>query len=413
MVERRNIKAALHVIADLADLDQALVYERMLLRIEECGAQTVDLHSDDFDVLVILVLHGNSARQIVETVDGVNCPCIIWAARERWAWPSSALAMGKLRDEAKAVKLIYGQPSEEDAVRELGIALRAAFAVSEFAKSRIGVIGGLYPNLVSCAYDRAGIAARLGMGIVDVSFDEVRDAIGAITDDAVESCIDRFPLLNEIDEELRPTCTSGIRLHLAMKHLTQMYSLCGFAVECWSRFPSELGMNPCLGFLEDDYIMACEGDVLLAASHILARVVTGNYSYAGDIYDLDDQNVLTLNHCGAPMSLSTNDGISAIQESKPAADLGFSTLVCHPAIQCGRVTLLRLHGSSCNRLHMAEGEIIGVESLDRMSVRIRLDGSRKHFVDNCTGNHYVAAMGDASEEIRQFCKWKNIDLIET
>jgi hypothetical protein len=42
-------------------------------------------------------------------------------------------------------------------------------------------------------------------------------------------------------------------------------------------------MNPCLGFIEDAYTLACEGDVMLCISLLMARYLTGASAYAGDL----------------------------------------------------------------------------------------------------------------------------------
>jgi len=410
MTQGRRIRIALHTIADLSDQDQRHICQDVLRRVHESGAEIVKDNTSDVDALLVLVMHGNSARQILAAADGVDCPCIIWAVRGRWAWPSSSLAIGKLEEEQKPVKLVYGQPAEEDAVEEFEMALRSVFALRQLARSKIGNIGGLYPNLVACAYDKEGIRSRLGTEIIEISFDTVREK--EVPEDDVKAFIERTGALHTVDADLAGKCQAGIRLHLALKQIARQHDLDAFAVECWSRFPKELGTNPCFGFVEDDYIMACEGDVLLAVNQILVRAITGIYPYAGDVYDLDKQSVLTLKHCGAPMSLGTDEEGAVIQESEEAEKQGFPTLVCRPQMKRGPVTLLRLYGGACEYMHMASGEVIGTENLKEMTVKVKIRGSRKHFIENCKGNHYVVVPGDIAEEIRLLCKWKSIALVD-
>ena len=66
------------------------------------------------------------------------------------------------------------------------------------------------------------------------------------------------------------------------------------------------GLNPCMGFIEDAYTLACEGDVMLCISLLLVRYLAGTGAYVGDLYDLDLDGILTLIHCGAPASLASN-----------------------------------------------------------------------------------------------------------
>jgi L-fucose isomerase-like protein len=408
----RRIRIALHTIADLADQGQRQVCQDALRRIDESGAEVVPEGTSDLDALVVLVTHGNSAGEIVAVVHSVRCPAIIWAVRERWAWPSSSLAIGKLEEEQKPVTLVYGQPAEEDAVAAFGVALRSALALGQLRRSRIGTIGGVFPNLVSCAYDREGIRSRLGTEIIDIPFAIVREHVSAVREDDVEACIERARALYTVQADLAGKCRAGIRLHLAMKQIARQYALDAFAVECWSRVPQELGSNPCFGFMEDDYVLACEGDVLLAVTQLLARAITGANAYAGDVYDLDRQGVLELRHCGAPMSLAAGEPGSVIAESAQAGERGFPTPVCRPQMKKRPVILLRLFGGACEYVHMATGELISAESLREMTVKVRLRGSSKHFVEHCKGNHYLVVPGDVTEEIRLIGKWKCMQLFE-
>ena len=68
---------------------------------------------------------------------------------------------------------------------------------------------------------------------------------------------------------------AGIQLHLALKQVALEQKIDGFATECWSGFPRELGLNPCMGFIQDAYTLACEGDVMLCISLLLVRHLTG------------------------------------------------------------------------------------------------------------------------------------------
>ncbi len=410
---RKRTRIVLHTIVDPLDQAQQQVCQVALRRVDEAGALVVQSDEADPDALVVLVTHGNSAREIVAAVEGVGCPAIVWAARERWAWPSSALAMGRLREEGRSVALVYGQPDEDGAFAAFRQALRSAAALSQLARSRIGVIGGVYPNLVSCSYDRAAIKAALGVDIVDIPFDAVRAGVAAVREDQEAACVARALTLHTVKADLTGRHRAGVRLHLALQQVARHHGLDGYAVECWSRLPEELGTNPCFGFVEDSYIMACEGDVLLAVTLIVARALTGACPYAGDLYDLDRQGVLALRHCGAPMSLARDPKAAVIDESAQASERGFPTPVCRPQLAPGPVTLLRVYGASCQTVHMARGELIDAESQREMVVRVRICGNRRHFVDHCTGNHYVVVPGDVAEEIRLIARWKGMELFDS
>ena len=62
MTQGKCFKISLCSIFDLADQEQRLIHEQALRRIAESGAQLVENDRDDVDALLVLVLHGNSAR---------------------------------------------------------------------------------------------------------------------------------------------------------------------------------------------------------------------------------------------------------------------------------------------------------------------------------------------------------------
>jgi L-fucose isomerase-like protein len=210
---------------------------------------------------------------------------------------------------------------------------------------------------------------------------------------------------------------AGMRLHLALKQIAQGKKLDGFATECWSGLPKELGLNPCLGFIEDAYTLACEGDVMLSASLLMVKYLTGASAYSGDVYDLDISGVLTLTHCGAPVSLASSNRNVLLAKSQLGLERGFETITCRPSLPEGPVTLVRFYGRDCDQMHIAggaaAGDVQGSERTSAMSVRVRLDGNRWEFLEQCLGNHYVVAPGDIRSELKLLCKWLGITLNET
>jgi L-fucose isomerase-like protein len=206
---------------------------------------------------------------------------------------------------------------------------------------------------------------------------------------------------------------AGIQLHLALKKIALEQKLDGFATECWSGFPREFGLNPCMGFIEDAYTLACEGDVMLCISLLLAQYLTGSRSYVGDLYDLDLDGILTLIHCGAPASLAPGKGEVVLSKSQLALERGFETVTCRPQLENSPVTLFRFYGRECNKLHLASGELLGSELSPNLTVQVKLKGNRWDFLDQCLGNHYVVVTGDIRSELRLLGKWLDITIFET
>ena len=367
------------------------------------------------DLLVIIPLRGLSAETIEAAAQISPVPCLILPVQGRYALPSSALATGSLQGSSHPVELLYAPPEHPEFIEKLHRVVRVASAYSWIKKSRIGIVGGLFPNLVSCRYDTQILSSRLGVTFYPISFEELRNSVKAASQRVEEIGQLQREITGpyEIDPADGNALISGIHLHLVLKRIAQEQKINGFATECWSAFPRELGLNPCLGFIEDAYTLACEGDVLLCIALLMIRYLTGSSAYAGDLYDLDMNGTLTLIHCGAPASLSRNKKDVVLGKSQLALERGFETLTCRPRLEQGPVTLLRFYGSGCDKLHLAKGELTGCEQYSNLTARIRLNGNRWDFLEQCFGNHYIVAAGDIRSELKLLCNWLEIEIFET
>jgi len=385
----------------------------------EAGAlQTVqELLRRNPDLLLVIPLSGLSAQIIEKAILTSPIPCLICPVQGRFALPSSALAFGALQESKIPVELLYSpSPSaDSDFIQRLQCVMRSARAFSRIRQSRIGVVGGLFPNLVSCRYDPQTVNSRLGTTLVPISFELTRNVIQSESNarNDVEQLQKEITASYKIDAADLNTLNAGIQLHLALKQLAVEHKLDGFATECWSGFPREFGLNPCMAFIENAYTLACEGDVMLCISLLLVRYIIGTDAYVGDLYDLDLDGILTLIHCGAPASLASNREETIVSKSQLALERGFETLTCRPHLEKGPVTLFRYYGRECDKLHIAFGELLGSELSPNLTVKVKLKGNRWDFLEQCFGNHYIAVKGDIRSELKLLGKWLGITIFET
>jgi L-fucose isomerase-like protein len=382
---------------------------------EGARQSVLELSKKDPDLLLVIVLRGLSAEIIEAAALTSHAPCLICPVQGRFALPSSTLAIGALREARIPVELLYVPPDHPDFIERLNLIMKAARAFSRLRKSRIGVIGALFPNLVSCRYDAQIVSSRLGVTLLPITFEAVRNSIqnslGQIQ--AHELAYKEITSSYKIDEADENALNAGINLHMALKKIALEQEIDGFATECWSGFPKELGLNPCMGFIEDAYTLACEGDVMLCVSLLISRHLTAQSAYVGDIYDLDLNGILTLTHCGAPASLATNKSEVVLTKSQLALERGFETLTCRPRLERGPVTVFRFYGQECDKLHLATGELVNCEQSPNLTVKVRINANRGDFLDQCFGNHYLVVAGDIRSELKLLSKWLGITIFET
>jgi L-fucose isomerase-like protein len=395
--------------------DTDLIIADPVSNIEGARKSGLELSKKDPDLLLIVVLRGLSAETTEAAVLAAHLPCLICPVQGRFALPSSALAIGALNEAKIPLELLYAPPDHPDFIARLRPTIAAARAFSRLRKSRIGIIGALFSNLVSCRYHPQVISDRLGVTLLPISFESVRTSMQTSGDpvralEQAQTQISSAYKLNAVD---RPILATGIKLHLALKRLALEKELDGFATECWSGFPRELGLNPCLGFIEDAYALACEGDALLCVSLLIVRYLTARSAYVGDLYDVDLDGILTLTHCGAPASLASNKSDLVLARSQLAHERGFETLTCRPLLDPGPVTVFRFYGPQCDRLHLASGKLLSCEQTPNLTARVRINGDRWEFLEQCLGNHYLVVDGDIRSELRLLCKWLGITIFET
>ena len=378
--------------------------------------QTVNIISEkDPDLLVMIVLRGLSAETIEAAAQTSHAPCLILPIHGRYALPSSALAVGAIRESKSQIELVYGPPDHPEFNQRLRHVISAATAYSQIRKARIGVIGGLYSNLVSSRYDPQIVNTRLGITLVPLSFDAVRSSIQSIErqPQALNQAYQVISGAYKSDVADKNALEAGIKLHTALNKVALEQKIDGFATECWSGFPRELGLNPCLGFIEDAYALACEGDVMLCISLLIVRYLTNYSAYVGDLFDLDLDGILTLTHCGAPASLAAKKGEVILAKSQLALERGFETMTCRPGLDPGPVTIFRFYGTQCDKLHLALGELISCEQSPNLTVKVRISANRWDFLEQCFGNHYLVVAGDIRSELKLVCKWLGITIFET
>jgi len=421
--------AGIYIEKDVPTEDNGLVYSNVCNILNKQGAGIIDggkitdeLQAEKAvaellkfkpDILLVVVLSGKSAP-IIETIGKMSTiPLLIWAVGKNFSFPSSALASGVLRETGCLFKLIHGDPENENTLSEVMDAIRVSYAIARLRSSKMGLIGGLFFNLVSCKYDPSFIHEKFGMDLKPVLYEELQDLMmdnAIINEDILkkpEKLCSSFNLRAPI-ESLMP----GFRFHTVLKYLAECESFDAFAIECWSGLPKILGLNPCLGFMEDAYLIVCEGDVTMGIMQLAIKYMVDQTPFAGDIQYIDERNVMTVCHCGAPASLAV-DGDVILDISTVAEKQGFNTVTCRPELDEGFVTLVRLYGKRCGNMHIACGEIISCDRHESFTVSIKLYGKRADFIEECGGNHYIIVSGDVREKLRLFGKWMQIDIKET
>lgn len=378
--------------------------------------RALELASSGIDLLVIYPLHGMTARQQLDAAICCNKPTVLWALQSNYSFSSALSALGELRERDHPVKLVLGAASEDHVQGELLNAIRAAGCIRALREARIGVLGGIMPNLVASNYHPDVIRSRLGPQLVRLLFHELKEHLGESAKDSPivqKACVE---LVEDPAFDVKASQTlleRGMSFHLALRAMAARYGLNAVVLDCFSELIPMFGINPCLGFIDGEgYLIGCEGDVVMTVHSLILRTLTGEDSFIGDVASLID-GVLKIGHCAGPAGLAEQKPVAIAEQDPPATQPVSNRLVMvKPSLPLGVVTLSRLHGRNSDKMHVAIGELEHCSIEDRPFLQIRLENPTA-FLRQACGNHYLVSRGDRREALKLLSEWLGIVMVES
>lgn len=374
------------------------------------------LRREDLDLLITYALQGTTGRVIVLAALTSQLPVGVWAIDERYSLPGCALAMGALRQLEWPGVMIHGFAHQPEVRNEIDLLARVAHTRNRLMGSRIGTVGPLFQPQIASQYNPLTLLKRFGTWVVDIPLAEVRRTIADIGTDerALEGELERVKETFDVraDNDL---IKRGIEVHLALKWLADQYRLDGLAVECYSQVIPELGINPCFGYTSDDYLLACEGDVVLCLCYLMASYLGAGQPWTADLFAVNEDGSIRWKHCAGPASLSTRGTKPILGEQEAPAMLGLENkfLTCRPKIAQGPVTLFRLHGMDLDKLHLAAGQLVACDNDERLIFDVAVSEDSEAFLEHLCGHHYVFVSGDQRESLCLLCTWLHVEVTET
>ncbi|MCF7855778.1 MAG: L-fucose/L-arabinose isomerase family protein [Candidatus Pacebacteria bacterium] len=267
------------------------------------------------DVLVVIQPTMSDGNLGVTIAQHAKTAVILWATPEKQDGDmiSSCSLVGAhtfgstLRLMNQPFELVYGMPGEPDTVEQLSKAVRLSAAARIMRSGKIGLVGNHAPGFIDMHASPWQTMRQLGVQLRHFSIEEYMAAAremeaGRVQDD-IEIIRGMSLPLKDIEEKDLDTAA---RLHLAMRDLIANESLNALAVRCWPELPQVMGQWPYLGMArlsEDEFPVACEGDVDGALSLWMGTLLGFGPGYLSDWLEHDDECV-TLWHAGnAPFAL--------------------------------------------------------------------------------------------------------------
>ena len=412
---RRDLKT---VLENLKEFDIELVETETISNDIEATRVGNKLKSENADLLVLFVLHGATCDLHILVAEISELPTVIWSLPVRYSFTTSASAFGALREKKHRVKLVHGSPDDRSIASKVMLIARVAFTINRLREARIGTAGEVMRPMIPSFYDKNIVRDRLGPNIVHISTADLRSALEEVTDEQLQQELRRVTSSFRIavDEKV---LKKGLKFHLGLKAISKQCQLDAISLECHTELAGEFNINPCLGYIEADYIIGCEGEVVNTVALLMLWHLTGKYGFLTDVFSVDSRGVLTTAHCAGPSYLAQSlKQVTLCKQTPPqhpSPKIKEYYAVCRPQIPPGQATILRLFGRQMDNLHLATGAIIScdVENPAHMWVKVKLNGDPAEFVANVCGNHYIVVPGDVREELKAICEWLRIRVVET
>ena len=251
---------------------------------------------------------------------------------------------------------------------------RVAEARQQLAGKKLGVIGKPSDWLISSGTDYGVVRERLGIELVDISMQELLDAI--------DDCA----------------------IYEGLKKVICAHQLNGFTLRCFDLLTA-LKSTGCLALAKlnsEGYVAGCEGDVPAMLSMMIARSLTGVSGFQANPARINpDTGELLFAHCTIPLDMVERYELDTHFESGIGVGVrGY--------MKEGPVTLFKVSGD-LKRSFVAEGMLVGSTEepdLCRTQQVIQLSDASQasYFLTNPIGNHHIVIPGHIGSLLEEMLK---------
>lgn len=251
---------------------------------------------------------------------------------------------------------------------------RVAEARQQLAGKKLGVIGRPSDWLISSGTDYGVVREHLGIELVDISMQELLDAI--------DDC----------------AIYEGLKKVICAHHLN------GFTLRCFDLLTA-LKSTGCLALAKlnsEGYVAGCEGDVPAMLSMMIARSLTGVSGFQANPARINpDTGELLFAHCTIPLDMVERYELDTHFESGIGVGVrGY--------MKEGPVTLFKVSGD-LKRSFVAEGMLVGSTAepgLCRTQQAIQLSDASQasYFLKNPIGNHHIVIPGHIGSLLEEMLK---------
>lgn len=280
--------------------------------------------------------------------------------------------------------------------------------------SRIGIVGYRAHGFFNVGVNELALYRKFGVIVDHYELSELYNEMATETDKYLEKLNSTFDS-DEVPQEKKMKVAS---LASSLKGFMTRHNLKALAIRCWPEFASSFGIAPCASMSliqDDDYIVACEGDIDCTITMICHQAAGANTPFMADISQVNlEENSALLWHCGvAPCNL--RDGRSSCTLDSYHA--GGKGMTAGFVLKTGEVSIARLDSiNGSYRLFLEKGTSLPMDKLlTGTYAKVVFSHPMKEVFDKVvyTGiaHHVSMVYGDFSDVFKIFARLKNIEIL--
>ncbi|MFZ7104215.1 MAG: L-fucose/L-arabinose isomerase family protein [Peptococcaceae bacterium] len=402
---------------------RAEILEQPITISAEAGVAAKKLNRSDLDAVIIIQGTFTDASMILEFMNEIHKPVLIWAVKEEPsgerlklnAFCGLNLGAHALAGAGIKFKGVYGPVDSPKVWKKITAFVRAAGAVNWLKGKKIGLFGHRPGGYYACNFQEVSLHEKLGVSVQYFSLDDIFRVADNLENPDL-AIISAAACFQELDQK---ACGKSVQAYYALKKIIAEKKLDAVAVECWPEFMNNYGGAACfaLGRLNDEGIVAaCEADVNGAVNMLLGQYFSQKTAFIADLISGDEErNELTFWHCGAgPRSLKAENAevIAGLHPNRKIP------LALYFPLQEGFVTISRLSPDKDNRLRLLIGGGVGLKRelmFQGNTLPVKMEEAVEKVIEKILYNglehHYILTYGDFTEELKEFADLVNLQTL--
>lgn len=418
-------------IKQLSNIDIELIYCNHVLVDEGDGLNNIDmLGSAGLDLLIFQIgtfTSGDIMMEIIERFKEI--PLFIWGFKDPIVEDYKTIPLNSLTGfnmftsflykTKKKFSYAYSEYGNSETWQKLMDTIKAIKVKKELSKAKFCVIGSRVPGFYLSMIDEINFRDKIGPKIEFYSIGSLLKDANNIDSVEVEKEMTKLYSKFKISAVLEMV-EKNIRIELAILNYVVKNNVDAVSIKCWPEFQELYGCAVCsvLSRLNDKGIIAsCEGDVAGLATMYIQYKLTNKVPFFTDLGTITKDGNMKAWHCGQGPSSLAEDPSKVEYTEHPTLGNGYGVSVQFK-MKKSDITMCKLKEDfNGYKLFVAAGKTVDADrelTGTQTDIRFNLDINEilRVIVEEGIEHHYSIVHENISRELREFCKWMNIEIIE-